>query len=252
MEAITMAKKSAATAAVAAPKPNLFAKAKEQKADTPKKAKGTIFQLPKELDAEGKLMGDSAVLNYAVTEALEASQEEKTAKNKGNLAKGKLAKYAQGELVKTIAKLGVMPPTPVEVVNHNGESVTYVVQNKAGQNPISGEQIELLQQEFGAELCALMTEQRETYAFNPETMAEATPDGKNTVQDVVFEIVSAALVECKRLSDEQKANIIAATTKSFLRETTLPRVAELCGADANRIDKFFEFAGSTVVRYVKV
>jgi hypothetical protein len=126
------------------------------------------------------------------------------------------------------------------------------VQNKAGQSPVSEEQIDLLKQEFGAELCALMTEQREAYAFNSETMAEATPDGKNTVQDVVFEIVSEALVGCKRLSEEQKANIIAITTKNYMRETTLPRVAELCGADANRIDKFFEFAGSAVVRYVKV
>jgi hypothetical protein len=244
-----MAKKSAATAA---PKPNLFAKAKEQKAEAPKKSKGTVFQLPKELDAEGKLMGESAVLNYAVTEAHEAAQEEKAAKNKGNLAKGKIARYAQGELVKTIAKLGVMPPTPVSVINHNGESVTYVVTNKAGQNPISDEQIGMLQQEFGEELCTLMTEKRETYAFNPATLAEATPDGKSTVQDVVFEIVSAALVECKRLSDEQKANIIDATTKSYMRVTTLPRVAELVGADANRLDKFFEYAGSSIVRSVKV
>jgi len=244
-----MAKKSVAVAA--APKPNLFAKAKEAAVVAPKKEKGTIFQLPKELDVEGRLIGESALLNNAVTEVLEASAEEKAAKNKGNLAKGRLSKYAQSRLVEMTAKLGVLPPTPVNVVNHNGESVTYVVQNKANQNALSPEQVELFKSEFGAELGESLVVRRDVYSLNSEVMNDVGTDGKTPVVEVVAEIVSNAVANDKRLTDEQKQNLILVASKTFLKASAPERVAELVGTDAARIDKFFECAGSAVVRYIK-
>jgi len=233
------------------PKPNLFTKAKEAAVVAPKKEKGTVLQLPKELDVEGRLIGDSALLNNAVTEVLEASSEEKAAKNKGNLAKGRLSKYAQSQVVQLTAKLGVLPPTPVSVVNHNGESVTYVVQDKSQQNAIGPEQVELFKSVLGEDGAARVVHTKTTFAFDVNTMEEKAANGNASVAEIVAEVVSAALANDKRLSDEQKGALITSTEKTYLRPNTLQRVAELCGADAARIDQFLEAAGSAVVRYVK-
>jgi hypothetical protein len=244
-----MAKKS--VAAVAAPKPNLFAKAKESAVAAPKKEKGTVFQLPKELDVEGKLIGESALLNNAITEVLEASAEEKAAKNKGNLAKGRLSKYARSRMVEMTAKLGVLPPTPVSVVNHSGESVTYVVQDKTQQNAIGAEQVDLFKSLLGEDGAARVVHTKTVYSFDVNTMEEKAAYGEMTVAEIVAETVSAALAADKRLSDEQKGALISSTEKTYLKPNTLQRVAELCGADAARIEQFLEAAGSSVVQYVK-
>ena len=245
-----MAKK-AVVAKSPAPKPNLFAKAKEQAVAAPKKEKGTVIQLPKELDTDGKLIGESAILNNAVTEALEASAEEKAAKNKGALAKGRLSTYAESRFVELTAKLGVLPPTPVSVVNHNGESVTYIVQDKSQQNAIGQEQIDLFKEILGEGGAARVVHTKTIYAFNADTMEQKAANADLSVAEIVAEVVSAALATDARLSDEQKAELITSVEKTYLTPNTLPRVAELCGADSGRIGQFLTAAGSACVRYIK-
>ena len=259
-----------AKAPTVAKKPNLFAKAKDKQAEAPVKAKGTAYQLPKTLDDEGKLTGESKLLNEAIHEILESEEEKKKAENRGKLAKGKVAKWTFGEVVKTTAGLGVLPPTPVSVVNHNGESVTYVMQDKTQQNPLKQEQVELFGAIMGEEGAQNIIHEKTVYSFNPEVMEQAAYDAKATaaarkanpdaapvysesesVMDVIMELVSAAIVECNKMTDEQKENLIASKTGYHLRPNTLARVAELCGGDVTRIEQFMEAAGSGCVRYVK-
>ena len=259
-----------AKAPVVAKKPNLFAKAKDKQAEAPVKAKGTTYQLPKTLDEGGVLTGESKLLNEAVHEILEAAEEEKKAKNKGVLAKGKVGKWTFGEVVKTTAGLGVLPPTPVTVVNHNGESVTYVMQDKSQQNPLKQEQVELFGAIMGEEGAQNIIHEKTVYSFNPEVMEQAAYDAKATaaarkanpdaapvysqsesVLDVIMELVSEAIVGCNKLTDEQKEGLIASKTGYHLRPNTLARVAELCGGDVTRIEQFMEAAGSGCVRYIK-
>ncbi len=125
-----MAKKPAAV-------PSLFTKAKEQKVASPVKPKGTVIVLPKDLDAEGNLTGQSEELNKSVTDVIEADREEKAAKSKGNLAKGILNRFIASEYAGLYANRGVVPATPVQVVNHRGESLTYVTQDKSQQNGLA-------------------------------------------------------------------------------------------------------------------
>lgn len=248
-----MAKKKAETVAKsAAPKPNLFAKATQAAAVAPKKEKGTVIQLPKELDTAGKLIGESAVLNQAVTAAIEAAAEEKTAKTKGQLAKGRLLSYGDGRFVEMTAKLGVMPPTPVNIVNHNGESVTYVVQDKSQQYPLGPEQVELFNELLGEDGANKVIHKKTEFAFDVATMEEKAANDTKTVFDVVCEIVSNALINDPRLSDEQKGSLIKSVEKTFLQPNTLDRIATLCGADSERIGQFLGAAGSSCVRYIKV
>lgn len=245
-----MAKKSAVAKS---PAPNLFANAKKAAAAAPKKEKGTVVQLPKELDTEGKLVGESKLLNDAVTAAIEAQVEEKTAKTKGNLAKTRLIPFAQSKVVELYAKLGVPPPTPFSLVNHNGESVTYVMADKSQQYPLNEEQVELFKSILGEDGAAKVIRDKTVFSFDPDTMEQQAENAKDkTVLEIVAELVSAALANDTRLSDDQKSTLLKSSVKTFLQPNTLDRVAELCGADVAKIGQFYDAAGSSCTRSIKV
>lgn len=249
-----MAKAKKSVVATDAPAvPNLFAKAAKAAADKPKKEKGTIIQLPKDLDTEGKLIGQSAALNKAVSNAIEAKAEEDAAKTKGTIAKNAIVGFAQNEVVKLYAKLGVPPATPVSVVNHNGESVTYVMADKSQQNAIGAEQVSLLETILGADAAAKIISKRTIVSFNFETMGQQAANATDkTVFDIVAEIVSKALMADPRLSTEQKESLIVSAEKTYLQVGTLQRIAELCGSDAGKIGQFYEAIGSACVRSLKI
>ena len=227
---------------------NPFAAAATAAATAPaKKAKGTTFVLPRELNGEGKLVGQSLVLNESVTRAIEASAEEKAAHNKLDLHKGILAAWALDRTVEKIAELGTLPTTPISIVNHNGEAVTYVIQDKSGQNALSPEQVQMLHAVFGEEGATRMIETRTIYSFNSEVLAQQSQIEGKTVLDVV----AAAVMGTPGLTDEQRAALLTAQSKTFVRPNTLIRVAELCGANVERITAWFQAVGSAVVKYVK-
>jgi hypothetical protein len=248
-----MAKKKAAAVAAPAPVNNLFAKAAKAAAEAPKKAKGTIIQLPKELDAEGKLVGESAILNNAVTNAIAADAEAKAATTKLNLAKQRLLSHAQQRVVELYAQAGVLPPTPVSVVNHNGESVTYVMADKSQQNPISKEQVELFKELLGDDGANSVIHEKTTFFFDVATMEEKAANAEDkTVFDIVVEAINKVMAAEPRLSEEQKASLIKSTCKTYLKENTLSRIATICGADSARIAQFYDAAGTACVRSIKV
>jgi len=239
-----------------AAKPNLFARAASKSVDKPKKSKkGTTIELPKDLNAEGELIGESKLLNEAITAALKAKTEMDAAKGRLAAAKGSLNDYVTDAWCEVYAKNGVQPETPVTITNHKGESLTYVVQDKCGQNAITEEQQELLEILLGEEVAATLVETKEVYGFDPAVMAEQAGGEKasegDTVQDVVFEIVSAAVMKNPKLTDEQKEGLFTHQSKMHLRKNTLPRLGEICGSNVGRIVSFVQAAGSAIVRYLK-
>lgn len=240
-----------------AAKPNLFARAAEKTADKPKKKKkGTALQLPKDLNDAGELVGESKILNEAITTAIAAKAEMDAAKGRLGAAVGAVHEYAEEAWCATYAENGVQPETPVVIMNHKGETLTLVVQDKCGQNPINEEQIELLGVLLGTEVAASLTEEVEKYGFDPAVMKEVAGGEKakdgETVQDVVFEIVSAAIARNPKLTDEQKEGLITQEAKMYLKRNTLPRLAELCGSNVGKIQSFLQAAGSAIVRYLKI
>jgi hypothetical protein len=159
--------------------------------------------------------------------------------------------YAQAEVVKLYAKLGVPPATPVSIVNHNSQAVTFIMADKSQQNPISPEQVALFKELLGDDGATKVIDERTTFSFDPATMSEkAANDTDKTVFDVVCELVSTALTNDPRLSDEQKGALIKSNVKTYLQPNTLDRIAELCGADAARIGKFYDAAGTACVRSI--
>lgn len=245
-----MAKKAAPSPA---PVPNLFAQAAQAPA-APKKSKGTVIRLPADLGTDGKLTAEAAELNQAVSNVLEADREKKAATNKENLAKGLLNPHVFNRYVAQYATDGLPPPGPISVVNHKGESLTYVVQDKSQQHAVSDEQIMLLTGLYGEQAHRLL-EVRDAYGFNMETMAELAAGANaapgETVQAVIFALVSSAVVGSTKLSEAQKANIISHTRQTHVKAGTLQRLVELCGRNTDKLRQTIEIMGSAVVRYLK-
>lgn len=232
---------------------NLFKQAAQKTAAEAKttKPKGTVIELPKELDTGGKLTGDSAKLHQAVADLLIGSSEEKAAKNKQNLAKGTLGRFAHPEIVRRIAKDGQVPPGPIKFVDHKGQSVTYVIQDKSQQYALKDDQVSDLRDLLGEEAANEVMVTEEVYAFNPDTMNEPLAGGEGTVADVVFEIVSKAVERNTKLSDAQKAALIRQDVVTKLKAGFANAAALHCGKDAGRIEDAFDILKSQVVRYVK-
>jgi hypothetical protein len=178
------------------------------------------------------------------------------AKGRLGAAMGAIHEYAEEAWCATYAQNGVQPETPVIVQNYKGESLTYVVQDKCGQNAVSEEQIELLSILLGEEVANSLIETKEVFGFNPDIMKQIAggdkANGKETVADVIFKIVSDAVGKNTKIADEQKADMFTHQSKQYVKKNTLPRLAELCGANVGKIQSFLQAAGSAVVRYLKV
>lgn len=236
-------------------KPNLFARSKAAQEDKPKKKKGTSIQLPKDLDDEGALTGESKIMNEAVTVAIKAKREQDAAKGRLGAALGCVHDHVVEAWCGHYAQNGTQPTTPVTVLNHLGESLGFVIQDKSQQNAISDDQIEGIGLCLGEEVAASLVDTRDVYSFANDVMKQAAGGSKakdgESVQDVVFAIVSEALMESPKLSDEQKAGLIESESKTFLRKNTLARLGELCGANVGKIQAVVESAGSAFVRYLK-
>lgn len=239
-----------------AAKPNLFARAAEgSPKDTKRKKKGTALVLPRDLNDEGELQGESKVLNESITQAIEAKAAMDAAKGRLTTAMGNLKPHAEEAWCAKYAELGVQPETPVVVQNHKGEQATFVVQDKCAQNAVDDDQIELLNVLLGEDVAAGLIEKREVYSFDSDTMkqkAGGRAKKDETVQDVVFELVSKAILGSPKLSEEQKGTLINQESKTHLRRNTLVRLAELCGADVGKIAAFLQAADTAFVRYLKV
>lgn len=224
------------------------------------KPKGTTFELPRELDDNGTLVGDSKKLNRAVKDLLDAAKDEKAAKTKAGVAKAVLLRHCSPTVIQNLAHNGMIPATPIKFSNHEGESVTYVIQDKTQQNELKPEQIERIQELLGDDKAAEIIVTEEVYQFNPKVMNQEAPSQKTdedgntvneTVGEVIFDVVSSALENCDRLTDEQKEALFDYKVKSNLIKNIADLAPQLIGKDAGKIEELLEIASSQVVRYVK-
>lgn len=251
-----------ATKAKTEKKPNLFAKAEKKPQPAKESKKGTTFELPKDLDATGALTGSSKVMNEAVSEVIAAKKDEKAATNRANLAKSRLNPWIGAQWIAAWCRGGIQPATPVALANHNGEALTYVVQDRSRSATLESSQVEALENLLGADLAAQIVATSTVFSFDEKTMAE--PAGKirkdasaedvaamPTVQDVICEIVSEAISNDPRLTDEQRELLIKADTGIRVRPGVLPQLVSLVGADAVKVGAVLDIIGSSMTRYLK-
>jgi hypothetical protein len=242
--------------------PNLFSRAVQTAKETaPAKKTGTTIPLPKDVDDSGKIKKEYQPLHEAITAVIDQTKTKKAAESLVGAAKGTLNSFVESAFAQLYASLGASPETPIKVTNYLGDSLTYIVQDKTAQNPLSPEQVEMITTLVGPEYAKEMIVDVVEFMFNTDTMREPAGfvatglSAEETaalpkVQDIVGEIVSKAISEDARLTDEQKSTLLSAKHKTLLRRSTLSRLAEITGGSAARIEELYEAFGSAVVRYL--
>lgn len=218
---------------------SLFAKAAEKSTKTAKKAKskGRVWQA-------GDPAGDE--IGKAVHELVVLSAEEKAIKAKKSLFAVQVANYAQNNLIEDYADTGVFPETPMQVMNNDGEKVTYVVQDRSSQYKVKPEQKEALVQLLGEDAVPDLLYTEVSLQLNREVMA------KPGVSEAIEKALVAAI---KRLTKsgvlDEDDELIEADVKETFKPGTLSRLGIICGRDTGKMMTFLKAMGSCCVRSIK-
>lgn len=223
--------------------PGLFKKAAEKgrKGDqSAKKKKATNWVVG---DPEGDKVGK------AVHELVRLSGEEKALKAKMKIHKQIVEKHAEGSFVGDFSQDGVMPETPMKVVNAEGESVTYVVQDRSSQYALKEEQIDALTELLGEDSVNDIVYTEHSIGFNREVMAIP---GVAEVVEKSLESAIRKLVKDEVIDGDTADELVEVKEKTALKPGTLSRAADLVGRDQTRLQRFINTVGSCVTKYVKV
>jgi len=219
----------------------LFAAAKSKVAETvgAKVKKATAWVV-------GDPSGD--VVGKAIHELMELNAREKEIAAKKKLFTTVVAKHAATNFVQDFCALGVMPDTPMTVVNTDGEKVTYVVQDRGGQYNVKPEQQDALKQLLGEDLANSMLYTETSFGFDRTVFALP---GVSEAIEKALEGAVKKMVKDEVLTGEQADSLISAESKTSFKPGTLERAAEYCGRDTTKLAQFLEAMGSSCTRYIK-
>lgn len=218
----------------------LLDKARNSKqASTPAKKKATTWVVGGH--------GTEDVAN-AVSELVRLEAEAKAIEARMGLAKNVVKNYCEARFVEDFAGLGALPDTPMNVQNPEGLKVTYVVQDRSAQYKVKEDQLEALDQLFGADAAANLTFEEFTISFNRVLLA--IPEVYEAV-DKALESVGKKLVASGVISEAEKDELVGADKKTAFRPHTLERLSEICGRDTVKMKQFLDIMGSSATRYVK-
>lgn len=218
----------------------LFAKAAAKKDSAPKAAKkSTTWAVG---DAQGERVG------LSVKELVLISGQMKALEAKKSLHSQVVSKFANQRFVGDFAALGVMPETPMKVVNGDGDSVTFVVQDRGSQYALKDEQVEALEAVLGVDATADLIYDETTIQFNRSVMAVP---GVSEAIEAALEKAISGLVKKGVLDGDTADELVEAKVKRALKPGTLDRAASLVGNDQTRLAAFIDAMGSGCTRYIK-
>ncbi len=235
-----------ATSSAKRAKKNLFKDAAQRTVDDIKKGdtRGTVIPLP--------TGAGTAELHKAVTDIIKATQAKNEAENQLNLAKGIVGKYAHDEVIRLMVEKGKALPCPIRVVNENNESATYCLVDKSKQYALDNDQVEAIYELLGKDNADAIIGTEQVFGFSPAVMNELVSN-KETVRDVVADLLSTAIMNTKRLTTEQKKNLITCrTTKRLVAGIHKNAVDdEVCGRSFAKIKALFTICKSQICRYLQ-
>ena len=216
----------------------LFAKAAAKtNGETKSTKKNTTWSVG---DPEGDQVGK------AVHELVVLSAQEKAISAKKALFKTVVEQFAFRNFVEDYAEAGVSPDTPLQVINSDGEKVSYVVQDRSAQYKVKPEQKEALNDLLGEDAVEELLYTEVGIKFNRLTMAKP---GVAEAVEKALEAVIKRLLKSKQLSAEDE--LVVADVKESFKPGTLNRLGMICGRDTGKMRSFLEAMGSSATRYVK-
>ena len=222
---------------------NLFAKAAQAAppVTTGKAKKETVWRVDGRADDEAKRL-ENAIHTVCITQT-----EMAALKNKDKVAKGILAAYAEDRYVDDYARLGIGPETPMTLSNSEGESVTYVVQDRSTNTAVSDEQAEQLKELLGEDAAAEVIIEKQVFSFDPNVL---TPELLGPVGAALGEAITK-LVSDGTLTAEQAGKLLKCEPERRFSPGIVDRLAIHAGRDRNRIQAMLHIMGASCTRYIK-
>lgn len=212
-------------------------KAKAKSSDSPKKKKQTLWRT-----------SVSPEVDSAVSELRKLSSKMKEVKAQMDLPKQVVYDFASTNFIESFTSNGVLPETPMKVVNGKGESVTFVVQDRSSQYTIKDDQYEMLEEVLGEDAAEDVVYTETTIQFNRDVLAV---EGVSEVVEKALESAMRKIVKMDLVSEEVAEELIQVNEKRALKPGTITRAAEVSGRNASRLEAFLDIVGSSCTRYVK-
>lgn len=226
---------------------NIFAKTAAKK-DTvaPKKSrKETVWRVGQDQN-QAKLAEAVGKVNFYHAEA-------KKAESAASVYKSILKNAAEENYLRDFATSGIPPETPMKFVNDNGESCTFVVQDRTGV--VKPEVRAALEDVLGEDAVTNIVTERIVFSFDPVIMdSECAGDNNRKVQDVLGERLGALLSELTSeglISAEQAESLLTAKQECHFRPNILDRMADICGKSVPTMRGFISAIGSGITQYIK-
>lgn len=136
----------------------------------------------------------------------------------------------------------------MKVVSDDGDSVTYVVQDRSGQYALSEEQLDDLNDILGQDAVESITFEETKISFDRVVLSK--PEVASRVE-AALENVITSLLEEEVISGEEADALIRAESKTSLVPGTVERAAMITGNDQRKLGDFLDVLGSCVCDYVK-
>lgn len=203
---------------------------------------------PKKKNTTWSTGAENKAVSNAVHQLVALTAEEKAIKAKMGLYKGLVEKFARENYVQDLANLGVQPPGPLKITNSDGESVTYVVQDRSSQYNVKEEQRDMLVELVGEDEVEDLLYTETTISFDRSIMA--IPGVSDAIESYLERCITKLIKE-GTLSPEQADELVVAQQKTAFKPGTLDRVVMIVGKSANRVSQFLDAMGSCCVRYIK-
>lgn len=215
------------------------AKKKEVKKSTKAAKKETVWSVG---DPDGDKVAKS------VHELSELNAQKKAIDAKMKVHKTVVLSHSQETFYQQYADSGVFPETPMKVQNRDGETVTFVVQER-NQYGVKDESLAALTQLLGEDGAAELVYEETIFGFSRDLLAK---EGVMEILGKHIENALAELTETKTLDDEQAEALLDADIKRSYRPGVLQRLALIAGKNAGKMRQVCEAIGSSCVQYVKV
>lgn len=196
---------------------------------------------------------NTEVLAEAIVEVNTCQREAKALEARASMFKSMLKTYCEDQWTTYMATTGVSPQTPMKVINRQGQSVTFVVQDRATGYVVKPEVEEALSDILGPGAVEDIVFEQTTFSFDPIVMAAPAIDG-SLVQDVVGEALTGlleTLVQEGKITQVQADGLLTANTIKTFKPGLLTRLPDLCGRKVGIFATAVAAVGSAIVRYVK-
>lgn len=217
---------------------SIFNKAlQNQKTEKKTKSKGTtwVVQATETVGQSVKAMRQLAI-------------ERKAIEAREKMHKGVIKKHADELYISNYVDAGSAPDSPLNLMNSDGDQVTFVVQDRTGQYKVGDDQKEALNALLGEDAAADLMFTNTSFGF--DSVILSIPGVMGAVGGAIERAVQE-LVVSEVLSQSQADGLLTVDQRETFKPKTLDRLVSICGKDTGRVKRFLDVIGSNATRYVK-